>query len=79
LVSSASDPKCLNGIDADRKDRLFRIILDQLDFTTIFMTDKPEEDFTQDQVNAIVLQLKTDKQLRPYLEKCFGVQKNRQN
>ena len=43
------------------------------------MTDKPEEDFTQDQVNAIVLQLKTDKQLRPYLEKCFGIKKNRQN
>ncbi len=48
LVLSSSDPKCLDGIDEDRKDRLFRIILNQLDFSTIFMTDKPEEEFTQD-------------------------------
>jgi hypothetical protein len=42
LVASAKDPDCLEGIDDHSKDLLFRIILDQLDFSTIFLTDKPE-------------------------------------
>ncbi len=41
LVSSAKDPTCLDGIEDESKDLLFRIILDQLDFSTIFLTDKP--------------------------------------
>lgn len=54
------------------KLKTLKIILDQWDFTGIFLTKNHEEELDKTQVKKIVEQLKSDKDISPFLEKCFS-------
>lgn len=72
LTSRAKDSKCMDSIKEETKKKVLKIILDQWDFSNIFLSSKHNEEINNKQNKDIIDILYGENDIRPLLEKCFG-------
>lgn len=73
LTAKANNKKCMDDMKPETRKKLVKIILDQWDFSNIFLTSDHDEEITKEQSDAIIKNLQGDNDIKPYLKKCFGM------
>lgn len=70
LVSHAEKADCMKKITPELKTKLLSMIMEDWDFTSLFLEKK--EDLTDPQVHDIVLKLEKDKAIKAELDRCYS-------
>ena len=69
-LQASEDSQCLTNLNADQKKKFISIILDQMDFSTVF-SGSDDQTLTDAQLESIVTAVKADPELSPLLSECI--------